>query len=165
MKFPVFSLLAGNLAFSETSSQLTLPSSGESRANLTSSAQNKQLPDPNSLFAASVSTRCARRDRPEAGRRPRYRKFESIPLQQTVCLSPANVFEGREPRLSARVSAAGLATGSAETRRVFQFAPVGGNISVGPYSSTALPLSGGRRGRPLIRTKSGLRRTERAVDL
>jgi hypothetical protein len=35
MKFPVFSLLAGNLAFSETSSQLTPPSSGESIANLT----------------------------------------------------------------------------------------------------------------------------------
>jgi len=35
MKFPVNSLLAGNLAFSETSSQLTPPSSGESRANLT----------------------------------------------------------------------------------------------------------------------------------
>src|SRR5580704_10601062 len=33
MKFPVNSLLAGNLAFSETSSQLTPPSSGESRAN------------------------------------------------------------------------------------------------------------------------------------
>jgi len=33
MKFPVFSLLAGNLAFSETSSQLTLPSSEESAAN------------------------------------------------------------------------------------------------------------------------------------
>src|SRR5580700_8169488 len=30
MKFPVFSLLAGNLAFSETSSQLTPPSSKES---------------------------------------------------------------------------------------------------------------------------------------
>src|SRR5712671_2535308 len=30
MKFPVFSLLAGNLAFSETSSQWTAPSSGES---------------------------------------------------------------------------------------------------------------------------------------
>ena len=29
MKFPVFSLLAGNLAFSETSSQLSLRSSGE----------------------------------------------------------------------------------------------------------------------------------------
>jgi hypothetical protein len=75
-----------------------------------------------------------------------YRWFESISLQQTVCLSPANVFEGREPRLSARVSAAGLATGSAETRRVFQFAPVGGNISVGPYSSTALPLNGADEG-------------------
>jgi hypothetical protein len=37
MKFPVFTLLAGNLAFSETSSQLTPPSSGESGANLTSS--------------------------------------------------------------------------------------------------------------------------------
>ena len=33
MKFPVYSQLAGNLAFSETSSQLTPPSSGES-ANL-----------------------------------------------------------------------------------------------------------------------------------
>jgi len=35
MKFPVNSLLAGNLAFSETSSQLTPPSSEESGANLT----------------------------------------------------------------------------------------------------------------------------------
>jgi hypothetical protein len=34
MKFPVCSLLAGNLAFSETSSQLAPPSSGESCANL-----------------------------------------------------------------------------------------------------------------------------------
>src|SRR5580704_12101423 len=33
MKFPVFSLLAGNLAFSETSSQLTPPSSAESATN------------------------------------------------------------------------------------------------------------------------------------
>src|SRR3984893_16305686 len=33
MKFPVNSLLAGNLAFSETSSQLTPRSSGESPAN------------------------------------------------------------------------------------------------------------------------------------
>ena len=49
---------------------------------------NKQLPDPNSLFAASVATRCARRDRPEAGRRPRYRKFESISLQRGVIQNP-----------------------------------------------------------------------------
>src|SRR5712671_922024 len=39
--FPVFSLLAGNLAFSETSSQLTPPSTGESRANLTSSIRRQ----------------------------------------------------------------------------------------------------------------------------
>ena len=36
--------------------------------------------------------------------------------------------------------AAGLATGSAETRRAFHFARTAGNISVGPYSSTAVPL-------------------------
>src|ERR1700730_15384514 len=33
MKFPVFSLLAGNLEFSETSSQLTPPSTSESIAD------------------------------------------------------------------------------------------------------------------------------------
>ncbi len=49
------------------------------------------------------------------------RGFESTSLQQTVRLSPASVFEGREPRLSARVCAAGLATGSAETRKVYRF--------------------------------------------
>src|SRR5580700_11166988 len=51
-------------------------------------ALHPDFPDPNSLFAASVSTRCARRDRPEAGRRPRYRKFESISLQRRVCEPP-----------------------------------------------------------------------------
>src|SRR6202030_413820 len=50
----------------------------------TKRGENKQLSDPHSLFAASVSTRCARRDRPEAGCRPRYRKFESISLQRGV---------------------------------------------------------------------------------
>jgi hypothetical protein len=68
---------------------------------------NKQLSDPNSLFAGSVSTRCARRDRPEARRRPRYRKFESIPLQRRV---------GREPdflvELSSNCSCAAFASGS-----------------------------------------------------
>src|SRR3984893_7928427 len=49
-------------------------------------------------------------------------KFESISLQQTVSLSPAAAFEGREPRFSARVWAAGLATGSAETRQAFHCA-------------------------------------------
>jgi len=49
------------------------------------------------------------------------RGFESSSLQQTVRLSPASAFVGRQPRLSARVCAAGLATGSAETRRVFRY--------------------------------------------
>jgi hypothetical protein len=51
----------------------------------------------------------------------RDRGFESVSLQQTVRLSPASAFEGREPRLSARVCEAGLAAGSAETRRVFRY--------------------------------------------
>ena len=56
----------------------------------------------------------------------RNRKFESIPLQRTVRLSPAATAERREPRLSARVCEAGLATGSAETRRAFRFARTAG---------------------------------------
>jgi hypothetical protein len=51
----------------------------------------------------------------------RDRGFESISLQRRVRLSSASAFESREPRLSARVCAAGLANGSAETRRVFQY--------------------------------------------
>src|SRR5271169_4117739 len=47
----------------------------------------------------------------------RNRKFESTPLQRRVCLSPESAFVGQEPRLSTRVCAAGLASGSAETRR------------------------------------------------
>ena len=69
-----------------------------------------------------------------------YRWFESISLQRTVRLSPAATAERREPRLSARVCEAGLATGSAETRRAFHCTPIRGFISAGPYSSTAVPL-------------------------
>src|SRR5258707_5408741 len=90
--------------------------------------------------------------------RERDRGFESCSLQQRVSLSAASAFEGREPRLSARVWAAGLATRSAETRRAFQFAPTCGNISVGPYSSTAVPLMWSARMPTPIPTKSGLPR-------
>ena len=41
-------------------------------------------------------------------------------VQRRVRLSPASAFEGRQPRLSARVCGAGLATGSTETRRLFR---------------------------------------------
>src|ERR1700720_3332007 len=67
----------------------------------------------------------------------RDRKFESISLQQTVRLSPAATFERQEPGLSPRVCEARLTTGSAETQRAFHCAPNGGNVSAGPYSSTA----------------------------
>src|ERR1700736_2024129 len=61
------------------------------------------------------------------------------PLQQTVCLSRSR-FRRSRTRLSARVWAAGLAIGSAETLRFFDIEPIGGNISVGPNSSTAVRL-------------------------
>ena len=60
------------------------------------------------------------RDDPDGEYLKRNRWFESCSLQRRVRLSPGAAFEGREPRLSARLCAAGLATGSAETRRVFQ---------------------------------------------
>jgi hypothetical protein len=47
--------------------------------------------------------------------------FESCSLLRRVRLSPEAAFVGREHRLSARVCAAGLATGSVETRRVFGY--------------------------------------------
>src|SRR5712671_2407388 len=43
-----------------------------------------------------------------------------LPPAERVCLSPRAAVEGREPRLSARLCAVGLATGSAETRRLLQ---------------------------------------------
>src|ERR1700726_893544 len=49
-------------------------------------------------------------------------------------------FRTLRTRLSARVWAAGLTTGSAETRQAFHCAPTGGNVSAGPYSSTAVPM-------------------------
>jgi hypothetical protein len=70
----------------------------------------------------------------------RNRRFESISLQQTVRLSPAATFERQEPGLSPRVCEARLTTGSAETQQAFHCAPAGGNVSAGPYSSTAVPL-------------------------
>ena len=69
-----------------------------------------------------------------------YRWFESISLQRTVRLSPAATFERQEPGLSPQVCEARLTTGSAETQQAFHCAPTGGNVSAGPYSSTAVPM-------------------------
>src|SRR6202521_6451024 len=58
---------------------------------------------------------CANRsDRRQSREGDRW--FESTSLQRRVRLSPGAAFEGREPRLSVRLCAVGLATGSAERR-------------------------------------------------
>src|SRR5262249_5558907 len=74
------------------------------------------LAQSRSTETKSVKQR-ARRGRSHAAR---DREFESAFLQQRVRLSPEAAFVGRNPRLSARVGAAGLATGSAATRRVMR---------------------------------------------
>jgi hypothetical protein len=92
----------------------------------------------------------------------RYWKFESISLQQTVCLSPAVFFEGREPGFPRGSGAAGWTTRSAETRRYFDMAPNPSNISVGPYSSTAVSLIWAAR---MPERNQAFSRLNRAVDL
>src|SRR6478672_11466823 len=84
-----------------------------------------------------------------------YRWFESISLQQTVRLSPATTFERQKPGLSPQVCEVRLTTGSAETQQAFHCAPTSGNVSAGPYSSTAVPLMRSAAMRATVRTKSG----------
>jgi hypothetical protein len=62
-----------------------------------------------------------------------------LPPADSLSLSRSR-FRRSRTRLSARVWAAGLAIGSAETLGFFDIAPIGGNISVGPNSSTAVRL-------------------------
>jgi hypothetical protein len=70
----------------------------------------------------------------------RNRKFESISLQQTVCLSPAVAFEGREPGFPRGFGQLAWRPGQQRLAGCFDIASTGGNISVGPYSSTAVRL-------------------------
>src|ERR1700720_806227 len=70
----------------------------------------------------------------------RNRKFESISLQQTVCLSPAFAFEGREPGFPRGFGQLAWRPGQQRLAGCFDIASTGGNISVGPYSSTAVRL-------------------------
>ena len=69
-----------------------------------------------------------------------YRWFESISLQQTVCLSPAVAFEGREPGFPRGFGQLAWRPGQQGLAGCFDIASTGGNISVGPYSSTAVRL-------------------------
>ena len=82
----------------------------------------------------------------------RYRWFESISLQQTVSLSPVAAFEGREPGFPRGFGQLAWRPGQQRLGGGFDIASTGGNISVGPYSSTAVRLvvaPGLTRGRSL----------------
>src|SRR6202047_3949284 len=94
------------MSFGETESSMSLALEGR----LSTSFQSPWSTDPG-LIAGTWH-------RPLFLTRDRW--FESGSLQRRVRLSPGAAFAGREPRLSARLCAAGLTTGSAETRRVLQ---------------------------------------------
>src|SRR5580704_15803394 len=70
----------------------------------------------------------------------RNRKFESISLQQTVCLSPAAAFKGREPGFPRGFGQLACRPGQQRLAGCFDIASTGRNISVGRYSSTAVRL-------------------------
>src|SRR5580704_8765584 len=91
--------------------------------------------DEERLFQLRTKNRQQTKNDHLTGKAP-YR-FESGFLQQRVSLSPASAFEGREIRLSERVCAAAWRPGRQRRARCFDIAPTSGNISVGPYSSTA----------------------------
>ena len=94
-----------------------------------------------------------------------YRWFESISLQQTVRLSAASAFVGREPGFPRGCARPAWRPGRQRRAGCFDIALTGGNISVRPYSSTAVllmwsatthtgpnkvgPATGSRCGRPL----------------
>jgi hypothetical protein len=59
------------------------------------------------------------------GYRARNRKFESSSLQDTVCLSPAAAFEGREPGFPRRFARMAWRPRRAETPGCFDIAPTG----------------------------------------
>ena len=62
-----------------------------------------------------------------------------LPPADSLSLSRSR-FRRSRTRLSARVWAAGLPTGQQRLAGCFDIASTGGNISVGPYSSTAVRL-------------------------
>ena len=94
-------------------------------------------------MAASVLSRAARRTsstqaagpNEEVGRRVRIR----LAPADSQSLSRIPLRRSKTPAFRAAVRG-GLDGGIRETRQAFHCAPTGGNVSVGPYSSTAVPL-------------------------
>ena len=97
---------------------------------------------------------CANRsDRRQSREGDRW--FESTSLQRRVRLSPGAAVECREPRLSARLCGVAWRPGRQRRAGYFKIAPIGGNISVAPYSSTAEPLMGVSENATPVPIKSG----------
>ena len=95
-----------------------------------------------------IKGRSARRGDLDGGARPdlaRNRKFESISLQRTVRLSPAPLSKAENLGFPRGCGRLGWRLGRQRRAGCFEIAPTGGNISVEPYSSTAVPLMGSAR--------------------
>ena len=84
----------------------------------------------------------------------RNRKFESISLQRTVRLSPAPLSKAENLGFPRGCGRLGWRLGRQRRAGCFEIALTGGNISVEPYSSTAVPLMGSAR-MPLRADKIG----------
>src|SRR6478672_9609 len=69
------------------------------------------------------------------------RWFESTSLQQRVCLSAASTFDGPKPGFPRGCARLAWRPGRQRRSACFDSAPTGGNISVGPYSSTPVPVT------------------------
>ena len=75
-----------------------------------------------------------------------YEKFESILLQQTVRLSRDFSFLYRKVGRCRGVRGPGGQHGRQRREGLVNITPIAGNVSVGRYSSTAVPLGGSRPG-------------------
>ena len=81
--------------------------------------------------------------------------FKSISLQRTVRLSPAPLSKAENLGFPRGCGRLGWRLGRQRRAGCFEIAPTGGNISVGPYSSTAVPLMGSARMPRPVPIKSG----------
>src|SRR6478736_8988256 len=72
-------------------------------------------------------------------------KFESGLLQRTVRLSPAPLSKTKNLGFPRGCGRSAWRLGRQRRAGCFEIAPTGGNISVAPYSSTAVPLIGSAR--------------------
>src|ERR1700741_3123898 len=95
----------------------------------------------------------------------RYRWFESTSLQRTVRLSPAPLSKTKNLSFPRGCGRSAWRLGRLRGAGSFEIAPTGGNISVAPTSSTAVPLIGSAR-MPLRSDIVGaFVELDRAVDL